>query len=104
MPSALSVVKPYLLDKSEKVTNTTEIQRRAQVYYGTLCSRPLEKYREDDERLEVLLQKSRVDDMALGVCFIVEDVQMARQSLKPGKTCGGDVVVAEMLRDTSAAD
>lgn len=44
------------------------------------------QHREEDKRLERLLQESHVDNMTSNACFRLEDVRMTPQSLKPRKT------------------
>lgn len=47
---------------------------------------------------------SHVENMHPEACLRLEDVRMARQSLKPRTSCGDGGVVAVILRGMDAAD
>lgn len=85
---------PYFLENGEQITSLVNIQSRAKEYYGTLFLFPPEKYRAEGDALEAMIQESQVDAICPGACFTTKDVQAARWSLKSGKTCRTDRVVA----------
>lgn len=95
---------PYSDDSGEKILDVGSIQERAQQYYAGLFESPPQEHLEADAMVAQALEEGQVANMTTQSSVIVDTVRRARLALRDGKTCGADMLVAEVLKGTGHAD